>query len=253
MPEGKLFKPLLACGSSFRGKPGLEEFKAEKKLKKVAYIQEAIFLRLRQALSETALLQVLKNSPQEDGPGFEEHQQLHNRIDRLTGTTPAENGLYMETFRVPGKKTRLQVFMASKEEVYDRMITLFEYMGTAGFGANASTGKGTFKFGITREEKLFSQSGPRAMSLSHGVITENMAEPRYKLHTHFGKLGGHFAAGLYNPFKYPALMAEPGATFTPLAEPPYGQLLADVHHEPQLNFIKHHALHLPVFFTEAEP
>ena len=141
--------------------------------------------------------------------------------------------------------------MASKEDALNRLVSIFEYVGTAGFGANASTGKGAFQCTITREENLFKQTGTRAMSLSHGVISENMAQPRYKLHSHYGKLGGHFASGLYSPFKYPLLMALPGATFTPSDRPPYGNLLEGVHHAPELNFIKHHAFHLPVFFTEA--
>jgi CRISPR-associated protein Csm4 len=88
------------------------------------------------------------------------------------------------------------------------------------------------------------------MSLSHGVLTGNMKDPRYRAHTHYGKLGGHFATGSFSPFKYPILMMRPGATFAPDGGGPFGELLDGVHHDKLLSALRQHALHLPVYFTE---
>jgi hypothetical protein len=44
---------------------------------------------------------------------------------------------------------------------------------------------------------------------------------------------------------------KPGATFCPEGEVAFGELLSGVHHDPALADIRHHALHLPLLFTEA--
>jgi len=127
----------------------------------------------------------------------------------------------------------------------ERLQSLFDYIGSVGFGANASTGRGQMRFEIREEQALFEGRGARAMSLSHGILTGNMYEPKYKQHTHFGRLGGHFASGSFSPFKYPILMMRPGATFRPADEGPFGKLVPDVHHDPALHRVRQHAMHLP--------
>jgi CRISPR-associated protein Csm4 len=251
MPEGMLPKPFLKPMYRKAEKYDIETLKLFKDAKKSVYIREETFLCMRDVMSELALMKSHKSESFEKDINFKSEHLFHNQINRRTGRTPETGGLFVENFKFPQEKTRFQLFMFANESCQDRLEILFKFIGTSGFGANASTGKGAFQFEISEETRLFKASGSRAMSLSHGIITTNMENPRYKQHTHYGKLGGHYAAGMYSPFKYPILMAKPGATFTPTGKPLYGELLGDIHHDKSLNFIKHHAFHLPVFFTEA--
>ena len=87
------------------------------------------------------------------------------------------------------------------------------------------------------------------MSLAHGTITAEMREPRYRLHTHYGRLGSQFAQSSDAPFKRPLLMTQPGATFGAAPVALYGSMLANVHSaDPR---IVQHAFHMPLGFNEA--
>lgn len=250
MPEGMLPRPLLSPLLKELKKPSPKEFDLVKKARKTPYILEALFLSLKDRLNEPALLEGLKAGHPEESRGFKPLHLFHNRIDRQSGRTPETGGLFVENSRWAEKGHRFQIFAATDQDCRNRLEPLLTFIGHSGFGANASTGRGCFSFDITEENRLFGESGNRAMSLSHGIITPDMGNPRYKQHTHYGKLGGHFAAGAYSPFKYPILMALPGATFDPCGTPPFGKLLAGVHHDSNLDFIRHHTFHLPIYFTE---
>lgn len=251
MPEGMLPRPLLPPLERAPNKPSLKEFNKTKKARKAAYIPEALFLSLRGHLNEKTLIEAFKEEKEEGG--VKSIPLFHNHIDRQTGHTHESGGLFVETVNWPKENYRFQIFAATETDSFKRFKTLFSFIGDSGFGANASTGKGSFRFQITEEKQLFNFSGNRALSLSHGIITKEMGNPRYKQHTHFGKLGGHFAAGSFSPFKYPILMALPGATFDPCGASSFGKLLSDVHHDASLNTIRHHALHLPIHFREVKP
>lgn len=261
MPVGKLPRPLLSPPQRPSGNVSIEELDEHKKLTKAAFISEGVFTKLRNGMSEPALLQAMRS---EDGDaiaipgtgkaeGSRSLRLAHNRIDRRSGRTPEEGGLFFEEVEIPEMAGGLQLFMFTPTPCLERLQSLFGYIGSVGFGANASTGRGQIKFEIQEEQALFEGRGARAMSLSHGILTGNMQEPKYKQHTHFGRLGGHFASGSFSPFKYPILMMRPGATFRPADEGPFGKLVPDVHHDPALQGVRQHALHLPLFFTEVAP
>jgi CRISPR-associated protein Csm4 len=253
MPEGMLPRPLLPPFTRELKKPSLGEFNQVKKVRKTPYVPEALFFSLKNRLNETALLDGLKAGHPWESREYKPLHLFHNRIDRQSGRTPETGGLFVENSRWAEKDHRFQIFAAADQDCRKRLESLLTFIGNSGFGANASTGRGCFMFEVREETKLFAGSGKRAMSLSHGVITSDMGNPRYKQHTHYGKLGGHFATGAYSPFKYPILMVLPGAAFDPCGEPPFGKLLAGVHHDSSLDFIRHHALHLPIYFTEVTP
>ena len=127
---------------------------------------------------------------------------------------------------------------------------MFELTGRWGYGRDGGTGRGQFEVTVEAEESgLFRHAGNRRMSLSHGSLTANMAEPRYRLETHYGKLGGMFA-NTATPFKYPLCLLRPGATFRPAGEGPFGELLDHVH--PHRAEIVQNAWHLAVPFTEGK-
>jgi CRISPR-associated protein Csm4 len=256
MPVDMLPRPLLKPRLLEGGAASLEAMKLDKASRKVGFIPEALFLELREKMSDTALTKALQERLQELGDTKESSKQglkPHNRIDRLTGTTPESGGLFFEEVYFPSGNARRQLFLHAPTPCRERLEALFNFIGNSGFGSNASTGNGHFSCSIAEERELFQAVGSRAVSLSHGVISRNMGAARYKQHVHFGKLGGDYARGGYSPFKYPLLMSRPGATFDPVDSGPFGALLRGVHHDPALDHLRHHALHLPLAFTEVAP
>lgn len=252
MPEGMLPRPLLAPGSGPDCRASLRQLEEKKRRRKLAFISEAVFLQLRSAMDEDALDEALAIEVPAHA-GMITARIAHNTIDRTKGRTPEQGGLYFkDDYFPPSEGYRMQVFIHTPNDDKEMLSTLFEYVGNHGFGRDASTGRGVFTHNIKEEQELFRSRGNRAMSLSHGVITEDMRDPRYKLHTHYGKLGAHWVNDEAGPFKFPILMAKPGGTFAPQGEGPFGRLLggpAEPVHRRLLE-VRHHALHLPLYFEE---
>lgn len=254
-PAGFLPRPLLAPAE--RAEQGKNEDRLQfiaklqmlKRLRKRAWIAVADYLALREAMNESRLLEQLQHVNPPSGE-TRNVRQAHNTINRHTGATPDSGGLYfmVETWHDP---------LAAELDVYVRgdmdAATLqgwFDELGESGFGRDANLGRGLFKAQVDAgDSRLFDYNGNRLLSLSHGVFSANMAACRYKLHTHYGKLGGLFAGGARSPFKYPLTLTQPGMTFSPKDDGPYGQWLAGVHpHHPEIG---QHALHLCLGYTEA--
>ncbi len=257
MPPGKVPRPLLKPMVNREPPTSLAEMNLEKRAKKVAFISETLFSKLRGVMSEGALTQILKEELRRDGreknASSGEMLTAHNRIDRLTGTTPEVGGLYFEEVYCTAADGRYQFFVQTGQPCIERLRTLLEFIGDSGFGRNSSTGCGYLHFDLQEENSLFLEGGNRAVSLSHGTVSRNMGDLRYRRHVHFGKLGGDYAKGPFSPFKYPIFMSKPGTTFAPVGEGPFGELLAGVHHDPALAGVRHHALHLPLYFSEVSP
>lgn len=253
MPVGVLPRPVLKPALRTASPSTLEQMSLDKAVRKQQFISESLFVRLRDAMSDEKLNSALQEdvikSRETKGVAGEE-VRAHNTIDRLTGTTPQTGGLFFEQVAIPHEEARCQLFLSAAESCLERLQVLFAFVGENGFGCNASTGNGHFDAAISEETVLFAPIGNRAMSLSHGVLSRNMTDARFKQHVHFGKLGGDYAKGRYSPFKYPILMARPGTTFTPSDNGPFGALLRGVHHDEDLSGLRHHALHLPLRFSE---
>jgi CRISPR-associated protein Csm4 len=250
MPAGMLPKPLLAPTSVGKAAASIEDADRQKNYRKAEFIDEKVFLQLRGGMNADAMANALSERTQVT-VSARCLRSANNRIDRSTGRTPEQGGIFFNDLLVNPPKCRLQLFVRTPAPCREKMGNLFDFIGLNGFGANASTGSGHMKFEIEEEKDLFAGTGNRAVSLSHGTLTPGMNAPRYRQHTHHGKLGGHFASGHLSPFKYPILMIKPGATFRPSGDGPFGELLSGVHHDPALARIRHHALHLPLLFTEA--
>ncbi len=268
LPRDCLPRPLLQPGDRPEPAAGesrqdfLQRLQQDKKLRKTAFIPVADFLELRVGLSEACLLARLRQRAAE-WKQLEHAQprrqsrslsltvrQAHNTIDRLTGTTPEAGGLYFmdEEWRW-GAAAELDVYAAG-EIGSGELQALFDTVGEFGFGRDANLGRGRFSATVEpADPRLFDHDGNRRLSLSHGVLTANMAAPFYKLHTHYGKLGGLHAGGERSPFKHPLLLTRPGATFSPADAGPFGTLLAGTHpHHPE---IRQNAWHLSLPFTAA--
>lgn len=268
LPRDQLPRPLLQPGDRPEPAAGesrqdfLQRLQQDKKLRKTAFIPVADFLELRPGLSETGLQARLRQRATERErteraqPRRRSHplsltvRQAHNTIDRLTGTTPEAGGLYFmdEEWRRDAAAD-MDVY-ALGEIGSEELQALFDAVGEFGFGRDANLGRGRFTATVEpADPRLFDHDGNRRLSLSHGVLTANMAAPFYKLHTHYGKLGGLYAGGERSPFKHPLLLTRPGATFSPADAGPFGSLLASVHpHHPEIH---QNAWHLCLPFTAA--
>jgi len=252
MPSGYLPRPMLRPLRRGGSRLALKEIDVAKTLRKSGWIPRDVFLRIRRSLTESGVMLALLTNTSEASPNrLTEIRTAHNTIDRLTGTTPDAGGLYFvdESWpQVRDRKNCFDVYVGGSIDL-QQLERLFTHIGEWGFGRDASTGRGRWRAHLLPEETgLFDGSGTRRMSLSHGTLTGNMEDPRYKLHVHYGKVGGGYGT-TSNPFKYPITLLQPGATFrSNTGAGPWGELLRQVH--PEKSWIVHNAQHLTVAFTE---
>ncbi len=173
----------------------------------------------------------------------------HNRIDRLTGTTPPSGGLYFVEEDWPGASgAELDIYIRAAEAA-ESISEVFTLMGRQGFGRDASIGRGQFEVIQIAPAPELKGAGNRWVSWSRGCLSEAIREPRYRLYTHYGKLGGLWAT-TEKPFKYPLTLWRAGATFAAAeAAAPFGRLLHGLHREK--SSIVHNAWHFAVPYSEA--
>ena len=270
LPAGCLPRPLLAPKTiGLALKPG-----EVKKLRKTPFLPLTDFLELRSGLDEERLIERLRLGFAEQGECRRRRPDrligvrvAHNTINRHTARTPDSGGLYFTDEQWPAAAgAEFDVYVHTSMPA-PKLGELFSLVGEWGFGKDSSTGRGRFRVEILSPAGgLFDfPEANRRLSLSHGVLTENMADPRYRLETHYGKLGSlwantkvHFSPGggeggrlkAAGPFKHPITLLKPGATFRPVDGGPYGCMLAGVH--PAKKEVRHNALHLTVPYRELE-
>lgn len=209
------------------------------------WIKVEDFLALRDQLTEPRLIDRLSAAP----GAVHSVRQAHNTLNRHTGTTPASGGLYFMPEDWFDEQARHRDVYVRSELPAATLQQWFSLLGDFGYGRDASLGRGQFTVTLdTADPRLFAATGNRLLSLAHGTLSANMHAPFYRLHTHYGKLGGLYANGARNPFKYPLTLTQPGMTFSPADDGPYGELLTGVH--PQYPEICHHAWHLCLPYTE---
>ena len=251
-PKGLLPRPLIRpsarrpSSASVHART-LAEADDEKKRRRRAWLRVDDFLKLRGDLSEDRLLPHLVETPWHT----EEQRLAHNAIDRQTATTPESGGLFFvdEDWSFTEEPSR-DIYVRTAADV-EEVRSLFGWIGGWGYGRDATWGRG--RFTVDRVEPvptLDAATGNRRLSLSHGTLTTNMRNARYKLAPHFGKVGSEMAARLTRPWKLPLLLVRPGTTFQPVDAGPFGELLAGVHQERA--DILHDARHLVVPFNEVE-
>jgi CRISPR-associated protein Csm4 len=209
-----------------------------------------LFLEVRDTLNESVLLDALGRSKNKCTRWLE-HRTAHNTINRHTGTTPPAGGLYFVDEYWPAVDAGRDWDVYVRGDIGRELLEeLFQRAGAFGYGRDASLGRGHFTAEVENAPpELFAHPGNRLMSLSHGTLTANMREARYKVHTHYGKVGPLLAVN-QPPFKRPVTLLQPGATFAPADSGPFGELLGDVH--PHLPFVRHHAWHLTLPYSEVD-
>lgn len=233
----------------------LRDLEAAKKRRKLAFIPRASWQNLRIGLTAARLDEAAC-----DGPMPREHRIAHNTIDRRTATTPETGGLWFvdefwpkTTGEARNRSNLVDVYVRADASA-DDVGSLFRAVGEAGYGRDASTGRGLFSVApVARADDLDgvppTGGSVRMLSLSHGSLTANMGDACYRLTTHFGKVGRTMLATLPRPWKLPILLARPGATFAPADSGPFGAWLTGVHQDRP--GIGHNAFHLAIPFTFA--
>ncbi len=179
------------------------------------------------------LFEVSRSIPQEAN-----EPTPHNTIDRLTSSTLRRGGLFFSDERFFAENHLLDLYFQNNSILDDNtVIDYVEAIGKAGYGKDASTGKGQFI--VTEKNDIeFSYSDCNAfMSLSLGILSET--DPRngyYKLHTKYPKTGiSNDKAVNEIPFKKPIAMIKEGSIFydNPVKEI-YGTIISNIHADPRI-------------------
>jgi len=230
-----------------------EQMEARKTLSKRAFMPVDTFKSIRDAVSPEGVFRSLSQTSSVHGQR-ETVRAAHNTINRLTGTTPEEGGglFFHEETWSHGEAAHRDIYVRTPSEDAETLRALFKAVGEDGFGRAANRGRGHFQVEAVEVDPdgLDRHPGERRLSLSRGTITRGMTAPRYRLETHYGKLGGHLARTEHRPWKRPLVLTRPGATFTNVDdEGPCGELLTGVHADR--DEVRHNALHLAIPFTEA--
>ena len=241
MPAGFVPVPLLARSPVH----------VDKDLARRSWLSQEAFLRTRDRLHPDILQQELGKEKDPES-ALREHRLAHNQINRLTGRTPEEGGLFFVDEWWPQESgTELAIYVRGEMDS-QRLCETFAAMGDNGFGKDATTGRGRFRvLDCNPCPELLGVQGNRWVSWSRGVRDARMSDPRYRLYTHYGKLGGSWATSASGPFKYPITLWKPGATFAATdGNPVFGRLLRDVH--PKLPQVVHNACHFAVPYQEVQ-
>lgn len=219
-PEDHLPRPLLPPDPT---PPSRERADQHKRLKNRRWLRRDRFLQGRLV-------------PEERQPAEPvEQRTAHATIDRIRNTTPEEGGLYFVDEWWPKTRAddtgppsdRLDVYVRSAWPAAE-IEGLLAAVGGWGHGRDSSTGRGRFRVeGSAVDRELDNARGSRRMSLSHGSWSDNMADGRWKLWTHFGKVGADVTARGGRPWKRPVVLLRPGATWRPTDDRPAGAWIAD--------------------------
>lgn len=250
MPHDLLPRPILAPAPP----PENMDVGEAKKQKKRKFITRAGFIAARKNMTDAALVQHLADDP------MIRHRSAHNTIDRRSGSTPDNAGLYFvdefwtgEETASRGESNKRDVYVDAPAGNEKRIAALLSHLGETGFGRDASLGRGAWRIEkVAVDADLMANAGPRRMTLSRGAACDStMNDIRCKLVAHYGKVGAQVAVSTgVSPFKYPLLLTVPGATFTPMADRRAGQLIKGVH--PDRPEIVHNAFHVALSFTEGQ-
>ncbi|MDD5007501.1 MAG: hypothetical protein PHU49_02680 [Syntrophorhabdaceae bacterium] len=163
-----------------------------------------------------------------DVPGTVEIS-IHNRIDRQTGKTPSEGGLYglVETHT-----PYVTVYIKTVSEAWkDRVADLFRKLSLSGYGRRKSAGKGHFTAGNPERFNFPEVKDANGfVTLSGFCPAENdPVEGLYQISVKYGKLGEEFTVP-GNPFKKPLLVIATGSVFRTAGAPAefYGRMITGI-------------------------
>lgn len=176
---------------------------------------------------------------------------LHASIDRSSGTTREEGGLYeLEEWwfgNVSNSPRHLVIFVKTQNWL-DALLPLFDSLGKVGFGKKRSTGHGAFELEGNPEPcdwmDDFSHANAFA-SLSHFIpAADHPTDGRWRLRTKYPKFSPDVPVP--SPFKGRILMIRPGSVFRLCHDPRpfYGTMLKNM--SPHFPDAVHYGLAFPV-------
>lgn len=197
-PFGKPASILSAAGKSTRAEL-TGDYKRIKDYKGISFLSQSDFFRfLSGNLSEQELfdsaaeLAALK-------PRFRKHERIHNTIDRISGGTPQQGGLY--TREVTYAIDSGLFFLMDGDPVWLSVLEgALRFLSHFGFGGDASTGKNHFR--VTIEDFV-----PPQVQNPNGFVTLSLYIPQphevtlfranpdfvwYEIAHRKGKFGGRF-------------------------------------------------------------
>ncbi|MCX7834506.1 MAG: hypothetical protein N2450_00360 [bacterium] len=254
--------------------------KLRKKIKKIQWIDIENWISKRNAVTQRQIYEWKTQMLQEEVPYFFEEAELHNTINRYTGTTGEGGSLYTRNVRGYGKpydytKDEEGTLIELHGYLYcgywgkDEAKNLLSQVGEMGYGADATTGLGRFQ--VTLDEnfdpkELFELKDANAwMALSRHLPDTNGAtdvnKGFYTLETHYGRLGGALATS-GNPYKKPLLLFGTGSVW-PLkprqdgeqtGSVTYGMIVKEMGYGDEGKKIRHlgYTLALPLKVTDEE-
>ncbi len=265
-PEGLLPRLIVPPGAPKPQPPApldknrLAALEREKQQRKLPFVPLDAWRNLRKRVTAAAINEcAVPGTPwMTELLGGGQNRQLptvaHNTIDRRSGHTPEEGGLYFsdDTF-LQDRLRRVDVYVRTVWPP-ERVRALFGLIGENGYGRDASTGRGAFAVNAIEpaaelDEPPAHGGRQRMLSLSTGTVSANMRDARYRHTVHFGKVGKAMLSEVRGPWKLPLLLAAPGATFIPEGAGPFGEWLLGVHQDRR--GIGHNAFHVAIPFAEA--
>ena len=240
-PEGYLPTPIIEIERTEK----VEEREIFKRAKKKELIKFENFERVKDKLSWSELFQVLSDEVKSEEKERDKFGRIHstnimrNKISRLTFTTGETGELFAteETFY----ESQFKMWFAVRTNFLNReqLEKILAYIELTGFGADASTGRGSLKFISIEEDYKFpeSENSNAFMSISNFIPTDydlSQAENLwYSIFTKYPKVGDYFA--LVDPFKKPLVFMKAGSVFKVRnVKEFYGCIVSNVHSNPEI-------------------
>jgi CRISPR-associated protein Csm4 len=181
--------------------------------------------------------------------------QVHNTINRITGTTGTDEfAPYSQEVTHYHPLVTLAVFALLDSERTDisAVTTGLERIGKQGFGKDASIGLGRFSLVDSRSLEFPDAVDCSALyCMAPSVpVPGSFTEAYFLPFVRFGKHGDRLACS-GNPFKNPVIMADEGAVFVPedsmaLARPYWGRAVEDVSLARPETVVQGYSICLPI-------
>lgn len=220
-----LLLPMPRQNAAMLKKEQLEQFRRDKKLRKLIYISPADFAKVLKG--DKFNLDAYERE-QDKFPSIKTRATLKNQINRLSGATGEEGQLYhfQEHFY-----DSVTIYTKIEQRFESKVRKLFEYLKMAGYGKKKSSGYGQIR-NITFEPFPGFVLPPDAngfVSLSNFIPAhDDPVKGSWKLVVKYGKLSEGYATD-ESIFKKPLLMLEAGSTFyTSPFKDYYGKMVNDI-------------------------
>ncbi|WP_347275372.1 RAMP superfamily CRISPR-associated protein [Candidatus Kuenenia sp.] len=234
----------------------LEFIRDLKRFKKLPYVQISAIEILKDNLSYYQLYLshilgkiLLEDKEDEEIKSVLKPKQVevwHNAKNRLTDRV-TEGKLFAKEDTFYNEGMKLCVYIEDAYFGKNGLHEMFDFISQSGYGADKSVGRGSFNYELDEGWDLPESDNP------NGFMTLSYYHPKYgdfhdgfyDISTKFGKIGGHWAAGIDGgPHKMPVLMLNPGSVFiTNNQKSFYGSLIPGVHKQKD---VIHYGIALPL-------